>query len=1444
MNIPAKIEKLTLLKRLLSLKSSTNNPYPSSTTKGYLPEDTNGFVGKHFGKTDIRNNLRLLRPKRVRLLMSFGILLIVGVVFYPQIQNAFAMSTWSQGDWSGGVGVSDTTQFSSISGVDATSVSSQVSLVPVNDWFDSDWSYREKITIDHTKVDANLMDFPVDLNLSNLSSNFFSKVKNDGSDIRITKSDGKSQTAIEVTSVDSVDHTGEVYFKADLSSSVDTSFYIYYGNTSAVTPGKSSTFGSQNVWSNGYSSVWPFGINAQDSTTSGYDGTAHGVVSAPDRHGAEQGAYDFDGTSGYVDMGDVHNMGTDDLTFSLWFKTTSSSSGLQGLLGKSLYGAQSGRYFLILNNGDLLANIVPSGSAVSTSTPQAPYVDGDWHQAVVAYDRDGSESLYMDGVLVDSASISSYAGTNLHTTDNLLVGAYNNNTGHGPHPGSYFKGAIDDVRLSLAVRSADWVSTAYKNQSSPVSFYSIGSVEGKYQTSGNLISSIHDSGASENWGNLSYAAATPTGTSVSIKVRSGNQPDLSDASSFSACSAVTSGNDVTGACAPDKTRYAQYKVVFSGDGAATPLLTSVSINYSPSDTTTPPTNASSILLSRSDGGASVAPNEWINSYPYMSWTAGSDEFGGSGIKGYCLYLGQDSSANPKTTKGNLGVSPVDTDGACQFAVSGNSVDLATSGYIGTALTSLNTPYYLNVVAIDNANNVYNSGPAAQFQFRYDGTSPSNPAFVSAPSEFVSNKDVNLTWDTAGGSTSFDANSGVAGLQYRVGAGGTWYGDSHTGSQDATDLLSNDGSYTMQSSPDFANLHEGNNLVYFRTWDNAGNISQAYVTTVIKINTTSPSSPQNLSATPATNTTNSFGFSWLPPATYQGLVGNMTYCYTVNVLPNSSNCSFTPAGALNLPAGAYATEPGENTIYVVAKDEASNINYATYASTTFTANTPAPGVPLSLDIADISVKVNSIWKIALSWEKPSTTGAGIATYRVYRSVDGVNYTNIASTAGTSYVDTGLSQKLYYYQVKACDSANNCGALTPAVDMHPTGKFTDAAGLISGPNVVNSTRSASVSWTTNRDSDSSIAYGLSSNDYFVTEASSVSQTTSHTIVLNNLDAGTTYYYRAMWTDADGNTGTSVEGKFTTLPAPKISNVTITDVNLNEATVNFTTSGSSAVKLYYGPNGSFGNTRTLNTSNATSHYSVPLENLIDGTTYSYRINPIDVSGYEYTNPTSFDLTTPPAPHITNVQFQPVPGALTGTEEISWTTNVPTTSQISYGPQSKPLSSGTQAIKTKLTKTHKMTMDGLKYNTPYQIVATSQDSLGNITNSDIQVFRTGLDTRPPKISAVTVQPSIRGTGAGANGQIIVSWKTDKPGASQVAYGEGSGGDYSSKTAEDTNISTNHTVVISNLSTSQVYHIQAISKDKAGNVGVSKNQTTIIGQATDSALSVVFNALRSVFGL
>ncbi len=96
-----------------------------------------------------------------------------------------------------------------------------------------------------------------------------------------------------------------------------------------------------------------------------------------------------------------------------------------------------------------------------------------------------------------------------------------------------------------------------------------------------------------------------------------------------------------------------------------------------------------------------------------------------------------------------------------------------------------------------------------------------------------------------------------------------------------------------------------------------------------------------------------------------------------------------------------------------------------------------------------------------------------------------------------------------------------------------------------------------------------------------------------------------------------------------------------------------------------------------------------------------------------------------------------------------------------------------------------------------------------------------------------------------MVSWRTDEPSGSQVAYTEGSDAStFNSKTAEDTRLTTEHIVIISDLPTSRVFSVRPLSSDTAGNEAEGDTQTAIIGRASDSAITVVFNTLKSIFGL
>ena len=893
------------------------------------------------------------------------------------------------------------------------------------------------------------------------------------------------------------------------------------------------------------------------------------------------------------------------------------------------------------------------------------------------------------------------------------------------------------------------------------------------------------------------------------------------------------------------------KAILAFGGADTPLMPNISIGLT-TDTTVPVTNASVILMSRSNGGNSVASNGWTNNLaPYFSWTAGADNIGGADLKGYCLYLGTDTNASYTATS-LLGTTQTSVAGTnCTFITNQTSINFSTTSYRGsTWLTTSSSPYYLKIWAIDNSGNIFPT--AASFQFKFDNTEPSNPSGLTAPSTFQRSLDsFTVAWATTGSTAAADSHSGVLGYQYRLGSSGTWYGSNRSGAQDCTDLITG-GSYTLNSTYD--SLSTGNNTFYLRTYDTACNVTTSNVTAILKYNAVTPSVPTSLTVTPTTNTTNSYAFSWSPPTSYSGSSTGLTYCYTINTAPSLASCTFTSAGATSLTADAFATQPSTNTLYLLAKDEAGNVNYSDYASVDFIYTGSAPGVPKGVDVADVSIKASSNWKLAVSWEKPTDSGSGVKTYKVYRSTTSTScsanfskFTNIGSTAGTTYSDTSLTQQNYYYCVKACDSANNCSAVSSTVSKYPTGKYYAPATLLSGPAVSNvTTKRARITWVTDRSSDSRVAYGLKSGEYNTVEASTSTQETSHTIDLTNLNPGTIYYYKAKWTDEDGNTGASDEKSFTTEAKPVVKEPIVKNIALSSAVVQFTSIGASKVRIYYGTSTNFGGVKEVSTNAQESTYTPILTSLDDGTKYYYKLNPVDSEGAEYDEGVN-SFETLPRPRISGVRLQQVKGTAQSAVLVTWTTNTEVSSIATYYPEDNPLLVKDEVNLDLVEGEHKLILRTLSPTTTYNLVVKGRDKVGNEAISDIQRFTTATDTRPPVINEVRIEgtnvPPVGGAAQEVYSQLIISWNTDEPSTSQVEYGEGTGETYVSKTQLDTNLTYNHLVIISGLSPSKVYHLRTISSDKASNIANSFDTVTITPKATDNALDLVIATLQEVFG-
>lgn len=174
------------------------------------------------------------------------------------------------------------------------------------------------------------------------------------------------------------------------------------------------------------------------------------------------------------------------------------------------------------------------------------------------------------------------------------------------------------------------------------------------------------------------------------------------------------------------------------------------------------------------------------------------------------------------------------------------------------------------------------------------------------------------------------------------------------------------------------------------------------------------------------------------------------------------------------------------------------------------DTEAPSVP-----SGVKALAASSTQVQLSWNA-STDNASVAGYRVYR-----NGQQIATTAGTSYADSGLAAgTAYAYTVAAYDGAGNVSAQSA-----PANITTPSAGTeltISDVYLKNlSSNAATVAWSTSVPASGQVDY--TSNTYYYYgywwTARHSGMAADHAVVLSGLRPGTIYYLKLSSTDASG-------------------------------------------------------------------------------------------------------------------------------------------------------------------------------------------------------------------------------------------------------------------------------------------------------------------------------------
>lgn len=408
-------------------------------------------------------------------------------------------------------------------------------------WYNDGWGYRQKFVIDNTKVSGStdMENFPVLISVTS-DTNLAAQANADGSDFVFTDSAGAK-----------LDHEIEYYSNGTLaawvriptlSTSIDTTIYMYYGN-----PAATSQQNAAGVWPSHYRGVWHLAETSGqhlDSTSNNNDSSAVNVTTQGSATGKIGGASDF-ASGNEVIIPDSNSLDiSGSFTAQAWVKADTISGS--GSWNSIIYKGGNSNYFLELTNSDEIdAGFYGGGGWRGTTTTNSPVSTGTFYHLAVVHDAAADTiKIYVDGV--EKGSVSGVTQTPLVNTSTFTIGEnFYNET---------FDGIIDEVRLSDTPKSVDWLLTEYNNQNSPSTFYTQGHQEirkrgpsGYWKFDEGYGTNVNDASGNGKTGTMGAGTSAPTWRDESMCVSGsclefdGNNDYLSFGDNFD----VEDGKDFT-----------------------------------------------------------------------------------------------------------------------------------------------------------------------------------------------------------------------------------------------------------------------------------------------------------------------------------------------------------------------------------------------------------------------------------------------------------------------------------------------------------------------------------------------------------------------------------------------------------------------------------------------------------------------------------------------------------------------------------------------------------------------------------------------------------------------------------------------------------------------------------------------------------------------------------
>ena len=513
-----------------------------------------------------------------------------------------------------------------------------------------------------------------------------------------------------------------------------------------------------------------------------------------------------------------------------------------------------------------------------------------------------------------------------------------------------------------------------------------------------------------------------------------------------------------------------------------------------------------------------------------------------------------------------------------------------------------------------------------------------------------------------------------------------------------------------------------------------------------------------------------------------------------------------------------------TYTLISKDEYAN--RATKTGSFTTAKFKATSVSVSTTVSSAIVT----WKTNVS----SDSFVRFGTKNVNSNVTG----NDTSVKTHRIILRKLSPGTKYkFRVKSRDAHDNI-----AIKANSGSSFTTKPFRISSVKTRTSTNSATVTWTTNARSTSSVEY-RSATDKVSQLSGDARLTTRHSVVIKNLEDDTAYSYRIKSRDKEDNIAESKMLSFKTNSLereydvnPKVSDLDEMELSATSAKIAWTTAGSTSSWVDYGTSRSL--SKSAGNDTMTVDHIVELTNLTPGMLYYYRVRGQDAAGNKYQS-SVLTFTALVEPKITEeAKVKPSNDSAV----ITWKTNTDTDSIVEYGLTDKyGDSSGSGA----LAKEHEVKVEGLAQNTTYHFRIGGVDKYSVKVMSEDSTFKTSKDTIGPKIDDIRSE-TLRSRDAEGKEKIsvIVNFTTNEEATSYVEYAEGiTMATYNKKTRLNNTLNLSHSALIEGLKPATTYHYRIVTKDRYGNTTKSMDKTILTPKESETVLQKIIKILEETFG-